>query len=140
MSYQELVREVAAVHVSEIEADLEQARHSLSLARQEVQLLEHQIAGLESLLELTSDQRGPSASARAASGMTLHEAMAEVLRGEREHMLRAGDLAAEIERRRLYRMRDGRPVEAQQIHARVGHYPQMFTKEGTFIKLVEEGD
>ena len=136
MSYQELVREVAAAHVSEIEADLEQARHTLSLARQEVQLLEHQVAGLESLLQLTSDQRGPSTSARAASGMTLHEAMAEVLRGEPEHMLRAGDLAAEIERR----MRDGRPVEAQQIHARVGHYPQLFTKEGTFIKLVEEGN
>jgi hypothetical protein len=34
-------------------------------------------------------------------------------------------------------MRDGRPVEAQQIHARVGHYPNLFAKEGTFIKLAD---
>jgi hypothetical protein len=69
--------------------------------------------------------------------MTLHDAMAEVLRGEPGRMLRAGDLAREIERRRLYRMRDGRPVESQQIHARVNHYDEVFTKEGTFIKLID---
>jgi hypothetical protein len=63
--------------------------------------------------------------------------MAEVLRSAPAGMLRAGDLAAGIERRRLYRMRDGRPVEAQQIHARVGHYPHLFAKEGTFIRLAE---
>jgi hypothetical protein len=34
-------------------------------------------------------------------------------------------------------MRDGRPVEAQQIHARVGQYPHLFIREGTFIKLAE---
>lgn len=140
MAYQDLVREVATTHHSEIEADLEQARHSLSVARQEVHVLERQVAGLESLLQLTSDQPGQPATGRSGSRLTLHEAMAEVLRGEPEQMLRAGDLASEIERRRLYRMRDGRPVEPQQIHARVGHYPQMFTKEGTFIKLVEQGD
>ncbi len=69
--------------------------------------------------------------------MTLHEAMAEVLRTTHEHMLRAGDLAAEVDRCGLYKMRDGRPVEAQQIHARVGHYQHLFTKVGTFITLAE---
>lgn len=49
--------------------------------------------------------------------------------------LRAGDLAARINSRRLYRMRDGRPVEAQQIHARVNNYSDLFEKEGTFIRL-----
>jgi hypothetical protein len=32
-------------------------------------------------------------------------------------------------------MRDGRPVETQQIHARVGNYESLFEREGTFIKL-----
>lgn len=50
--------------------------------------------------------------------------------------MRAVDLAAEIDRRKLYRMRDGRPVEAQQIHARVGNYPHLFTRNGTFIRLI----
>lgn len=60
--------------------------------------------------------------------------MAEVLEIARERRLRASDLATAIERRGLFKMRDGRPIETQQIHARVGHYPAMFTKEGTFIK------
>jgi len=140
MAYQDLVRDVATAHLSEIEADLEHARHSLTVARQEIQLLERQVAGLESLVELTEGETRRGVTTRTTSGLTLHEAMAEVLRGEPEQMLRAGDLASEIDRRRLYRMRDGRPVEPQQIHARVGHYPQMFTKEGTFIKLVEQGN
>lgn len=50
--------------------------------------------------------------------------------------MRAADLAKEIDRCGLYRMRDGRPVEAQQIHARVGHYPDDFGRDGTFIKLI----
>lgn len=36
-------------------------------------------------------------------------------------------------------MRDGRPVEPQQVHARVGHYPDLFEKVGTFIKLRDDG-
>lgn len=70
--------------------------------------------------------------------LTLHEAMATVLRGTPEKKLRAGPLAAEIERRHLYRMQDGRPVEPQQIHARVRHYPRLFGKDGTYIVLIED--
>ena len=36
-------------------------------------------------------------------------------------------------------MRDGRPVEAQQIHARVGHYGHIFERWGTFIGLRGQG-
>ena len=61
--------------------------------------------------------------------------MTVVINDSHVRMLRASDLASEIDRRGLYRMRDGRPVEAQQIHARVGQYPHLFEKEGTFIKL-----
>ena len=68
--------------------------------------------------------------------MTLHDAMAAVLERAPGQMMRAGDIAAEIERRGLYRMQNGRPVEAQQIRARVGHYGERLTKEGTFIKLL----
>jgi hypothetical protein len=67
----------------------------------------------------------------------LHDAMIEVLQSTPERMLRAGDLAAEINRRRLYQMRDGRPVEAQQMHAHLGQYPHLFAKEGTYIGLVQ---
>ena len=133
MEYLAEVRRVVFAHVDELEADLDRAKHALQRARRDSYQLERQVASLESLLEL--------ASARPASsrtqGMTLHEAMAHVLRDAPLGMLRAADLAAEINRKHLYRMRDGRPVEPQQIHARVGQYPHRFVREGTFIKLAD---
>jgi hypothetical protein len=35
----------------------------------------------------------------------------------------------------LYKMRDGRLVEAQQTHARVGHYPAVFVRDHSYIRL-----
>lgn len=78
-----------------------------------------------------------ASSEEVSERVTLHEAMRTVLRSAPHKMLRAQDLAQAIAARGLYRMRDGRPVEAQQIHARVGHYPELFKREGTFIKLVD---
>lgn len=132
--YRELVAQVAATHVDEISGDLDRARHRLRRARQEVAELETRVLSLEGLLALTTDADPPDVTAT----MTLHEAMIEVLRASHEQMMRAADLAIEIDRRGLYRMRDGRPVEAQQIHARVGNYPHLFSKVGTFITLAEE--
>jgi hypothetical protein len=90
---------------------------------------------LEWLLSLAQPGKEPAESA----SLTLHEAMRKVLGGVSGRMMRAGDLAAAIEARQLYRMRDGRPVEPQQVHARVGHYRQLFAREGTFIKLIDKG-
>jgi hypothetical protein len=59
-----------------------------------------------------------------------------VLRETPGQKMRAGPLAAEIDQRGLYRMTDGRQVQPQQIHARAGQYPQLFTKEDGYIKLI----
>ena len=131
MGYLEDVRMVASTHAEELRGDLDQARHLLHRSRGEVTTLEREVAVLESLLELASG----SDAASDSPDLTLHAAMAAVLEEQPQGMLRAADLAREIERKGLYRMRDGRPVEAQQIHARVGHYPHLFAREGTFIKL-----
>ena len=130
MSLESEVRSVVAAHVDEIVADLDCARHDLANRRGEVAELERRVGQLEGLLALVESESQVASS----KGMTLHEAMLAVLR-DAKHGLRAGDLAAEINRRRLYRMRDGRPVEAQQIHARVGNYGHLFKKVGTFIDL-----
>ena len=131
MDFEPELRSVVMAHLDEIAADLDHTRHDLAHRRGQVAELDRRVAQLEGLLALVepdfkSEGVGPG------DGMTLHQAMVEVLR-DAEHGMRAGDLAAEINRRRLYRMRDGRPVEAQQIHARVGNYGHLFKKVGTFI-------
>ncbi len=131
MPYLEDIGRVAADGLEQIRSDLMQARQAQQSCQQHLHRLSSEVAALEWLLNLA--QREPPAA--HATPMTLHEAMAEVLRSAPGQMLRAAALAAEIDRRGLYRMRDGRAVEAQQIHARVGHYPDRFRREATFIKL-----
>lgn len=66
--------------------------------------------------------------------MTLHVAMEAVL-ADHEEGLRAADLADEINRRALYRKKGGKPVDAGQIHARVGQYRSMFDRSAGRIVL-----
>ena len=47
----------------------------------------------------------------------------------------ARELADEVNSRGLYAKRDGRPVEVNQVHARVKNYPQLFEKDGSQIGL-----
>jgi hypothetical protein len=133
MNYREDVAKVVAAHEYEIEADLIKARQIRDRAIVDLAEAERQVASFEALLAFIRDA---DVEPEAPEKMTLHAAMRKVLEDSQVGRMRAADIAAEIERRRLYRMRDGRPVEAQQIHARVGHYPNDFGKEGPFIKLI----
>src|SRR5262245_18687535 len=105
VGYMDDVRAVAVVHADELRAELDHARHRLRQARAGAAEIEQQVATLEALLSLASESDlEPTSDPR---GLTLHEAMAEVLKNEPGRMLRANDLASEINRRQLYRMRDG---------------------------------
>lgn len=130
--YEEIAAVVAA-HREEIEADLDRARHSLQRAQGELRVHEARVTSLEGLLTLAQSEAEDADP--DPSTMTLHDAMVTVLKDAPGNMLRAADLAALINQRHLYRMRDGRPVETQQIHARVNNYPRLLAKKGTFITL-----
>jgi hypothetical protein len=91
---------------------------------------------LEALLRPSAPAPIPLAiqeSGEGAGKMTLHSAMQKVLREAPNRRLRAGEIIAEIKRLNLYRMKDGRLPESQQIHARASHYPELFGKDGSFF-------
>lgn len=136
MGYWEELQGVAGAHLEEIKRDLEEARQALSLVHRDASALEHRVSGCELLL-LAADEY-PLTPSTPHSELTLHAAMAQVLEHSPGKRRRAADLAAEINRQGLYRMRDGRPVEPQQVHARVGHYSHLFAREDTFIRLLGE--
>jgi hypothetical protein len=135
MGFEEELRSVAVANRGELEGELDQARHALSRSRQSAVEVERRVCRLEALLDLVADIDAEKAD---REGLTLHEAMKQVLRAVPERMLRPPDLAREITGQGLYRMRDGRPVETQQIHARVGNYPHLFVRKGTFIALAHD--
>lgn len=60
----------------------------------------------------------------------LWDVMAEVLAAHPQHTMHAVDLARVINEQGLYKTRDGKPVTAVQIRARVGHRPDRFQALG----------
>ncbi len=66
--------------------------------------------------------------------MLLHEAIAKVLR-EKKNLMTAQELADVINSRKLYRRKDGRDIEPQQISARVSNHPELFARVDGKIRL-----
>jgi hypothetical protein len=66
---------------------------------------------------------------------TLHEAIKVVLE-ETGHPMSTRDIAAEVNRRGLYRKKDGSEVTDFQVHGRTKNYPKLFRREGTTVSLI----
>jgi hypothetical protein len=115
--YLALVGQVVTAHRDEIERDLATARRVRGQSELDLADANRQITSFEFLLSLVEGGI-PVADERT----TLHEAMRKVLESAPGRRMPATELAREINRRALYKMRDGRPVEPQQIHARAGNY------------------
>jgi len=47
------------------------------------------------------------------------------------------ELVVEVNRRGLYRRRDGSPVEDGQVHARAKKYDRLFEKDGPRVRLFD---
>lgn len=67
--------------------------------------------------------------------VTLHEAMAHVLREQGGEGMRARQIAIAVMDSGLYRKKDGSALEPNQIHARVNRYGDLFAKNGSLITL-----
>lgn len=127
----DLVTQVVKARRAEIEQDLTAARRVRDEATKDLAEAERRVISFEFLLSLATDQ-----TEEPTERMSLHDAMAHVLASVPANRMPAGDLAREINRRGLYKMRDGRPVEPQQIHARVGNYGDRFDRNDRGIGLV----
>jgi hypothetical protein len=130
MDFKDELAGVVEANREEIESELELSRSAMLRATGEATDHQARMLTLQGLLNLTN-----SAAPDVVRRHSLYDAMIEVIQDSPLQMLRASDIANEINRRHLYRMGDGRPVEAQQIRVRVGKRPDLFVRDGTFIKL-----
>lgn len=69
--------------------------------------------------------------------MTLHEAIEMILQ-ETGRPMSTREIADVVNKRNLYTRRDGLPISASQIAARVGNYENLFSKQLGKIKLVND--
>lgn len=71
--------------------------------------------------------------------MTLHQAIQEILL-DAAHPMTTTEIAKVINVQRSYTKRDGSPVDAFQIHGRTKNYPNLFSRSGSSVGLVQWGD
>jgi|SRR5581483_9411792 len=117
-----------------IEEALTGARAELeALDRRRAELVE-QIDRAEALL---GEAGARTIAAEEAEPRTLHAALVRVLEDRGNEWMTARELADEVNRRGLYRTRDGSPVEVNQVHARTNNYAHLFEKDGPRIRLQE---
>jgi hypothetical protein len=112
---------------------LESAHAELAALKSRQAELEDQIAEAESALG-----SGVVRLKDRHQRLTLHEALAKVLRESGTEWMTARELTDEVNRRGLYRKRDGSALEVNQVHARTNNYDELFEKEGSNIRLREE--
>lgn len=106
----------------------------MGLAETEAELAELEARRSE-LLALIGQAKAALALEPAGARPTLHSALAQVLRENSNVWMTARELADAVNTRGLYTKRDGRPVETNQVHARVKNYPHLFEKQGSRIRL-----
>ncbi len=124
-----------------LEANREELEEALREAEEELAGLDRRRRHLQTLIGRARAALGVTPPNEAANEtrvdrpLTLHEAMQAVLQENNNEWIEVKELAREINRRGLYRKRDGSPVEANQIHARANNYRSWFEKNGPRVRL-----
>jgi hypothetical protein len=70
---------------------------------------------------------------------TLHEELAEILRGQRNRWMTTTELAQAVNERGIYQKRDGSAVTDFQVHGRTKNYDQLFERDHARVRLSEAG-
>ena len=113
-------------------------RAALAEARAELAALDARRSELQALIVQAETALGEARPPAATTAMTLHEALAQILRENGNASMSARALADAVNERGLYRRKDGSPVEVNQVHARTNNYQDLFEKDGSLIHLKEE--
>lgn len=127
--------------MTDLNANLDEAERlvsaTLDSARSELAELDRRRADLVALIARTEAMQCALSPEGIAPRMTLHEAIAFLLEESANRWMTTKELVTAINKRGLYRKRDGSPVEINQIHARVNNYSQLFEKDGPRVRLIE---
>jgi hypothetical protein len=113
-------------------------RAGLDDARAELEELQARQAEVQNLIAQAEAALGMSVTDTEGDGegrMTLHTALEYLLREDGNRWMSVRELSDEVNRRGLYRKKDGTPVEPNQVHARTKNYEHIFEKDGPRVRL-----
>ena len=114
-------------------------RAALADARAELDALDARRSELQALIVQAEAALGEASRPPAGTVvMTLHDALAQILRENGNEPMTARALADAVNGRGLYSKKDGSAIEVNQVHARTNNYQDLFEKVGSLIRLREE--
>jgi len=123
--------------LSALESSRGEIEAALREAEEELAALDARREELERLIRRGRAALGSDIPSRQ---MTLHDALKAILEEQDDRSMTVRELAEEVNRRGLYRKRDGSPVEANQVHARAKNYPALFIKDGPTVRLRDDAE
>jgi hypothetical protein len=131
---------IVAVVSDQLASNLDEASRlisdTLAAALAELETLEHRKSQLIALIDRTEAmKRALSTDQPAGRQMTLHEALAFLIKESGNRWMTVKELCEAVKNRHLYHKRDGSPVEINQIHARINNYEYLFEKKGPRVRL-----
>jgi hypothetical protein len=112
-----------------------QLEAGIAAAEEELQALEARRIELLALISQARAALGQPGAGDRGARLTLHEALALILRESEDDSMTVRELTDQVNARNLYQRGDGSPLEASQVHARTKNYPQMFDKRGSRVRL-----
>lgn len=121
-----------------LESARPQLEDGIAAAEAELEALEArrlELLALISQARAALGQPGVGGGGAGKERLTLHEALALILRESGNGWVTVRELTDQVNARNLYQRRNGAPVEANQVHARTKNYPQMFDKRGSRVRL-----
>ena len=121
-----------------LESARPQLEYGIAAAEAELEALEARRLELLALINQARAALGQPGVGGGGAGeetLTLHEALALILRESGDGWMTVRELTDQVNARNLYQRRNGAPVEANQVHARTKNYPQMFDKRGSRVRL-----
>jgi hypothetical protein len=75
----------------------------------------------------------------ARMATTLHEELAEILRGQGNRWMTTTELAQAVNERGIYEKADGSAVTDFQVHGRTKNYDRLFERDGSRVRLIDHG-
>jgi hypothetical protein len=118
-----------------LESARPQLESGIAAAEAELQALEARRLELVALINQARAALGQPGVGAREEHLTLHEALALILRENTNDWMTVRELTDQVNARSLYQRRNGSPVEANQVHARTKNYPQVFDKRGSRVRL-----
>jgi hypothetical protein len=125
------LEEALAMSQAAIETGLADARTEL----EELQARQAKLEGLIARAEAALGMADGEAERDGEGHMTLHAALEQILRENDNRWMTVRELSDEVNRRGLYRKRDGSPVDPNQVHARSKSYEDFFEKSASRVRL-----